>query len=545
MEEIMNNTIFRVCRLFAVVLISLCTLASALAESSSVKIIKRVMLGSTSEDLEFISKGALANHLVVLDGFEVLGIPNGGLAASSVKTLFDLKALNLNVNPRGLAYIESSDDFVVNSLDNFGNLHYIDRKGNSKGTVTISYLNDYFPRHVEGLAYIPSTSLFYPGHMAMVTWDRYAYGEPDKSRIQIIQADGQVVAEIIPPAALDGTLLLGIVYLPSNRLLVSSLRSLDEYGTWGDFYIFDLNGTMLSGPVRGPGTTYLEGLAVIKNGTVACAGSEGLIRYIDQDLNQLPQLDRSYQPSLSLRILRGLAWNSVENKYFLTHWETNVYDTPAFWEAVALMPSLESAAPVVNLDASGLSRIRRLTYIPGERLYAASYRNSYSFPLNPIQPRSIVLLSEDGVKVDEIDLEPLNLGRPEALAYIPNANQFAVSFLDGNQTKLHILSRTGALVRSIDLSAAGITSIVAVEYFNPTHESGGQFLMATTDKKFLVTDFNGAVQKEISYMDDLGILSTVNDIALVTSGPDAGAFAITAERGNNAGSEIILFKIKK
>jgi hypothetical protein len=106
-------------------------------------------------------------------------------------------------------------------------------------------------------------------------------------------------------------------------------------------------------------------------------------------------------------------------------------------------------------------------------------------------------------------------------------------------------SQLGRRVYPLDrLSSAGITMIVAVEYFNPAHDTGGQFLVATNKKKLLVTDFFGNVLREIIYYDDLGILGSINDLALITSGPDAGAFAAAVDKGNNAGSEIIVFKLR-
>lgn len=515
------------------------------AANSPVKIIKRTVMFGGTEDTAFISKGALANHLVLLDSYDVLAIPDGGLAVNGMKKIFDLRALDITENPRGLAYVESQDTFWVNSLNHYDQLLGIDIKGNPKGVVTINYRNGYFPRFVEGLEFIPPTATLYPNHFAMVTRDP----APDYwDRIEIIGLNGDVDAEIILPTELYGAHFLGVAFLPPDRLVVSTTLDIDANGSYNNFYIFDLLGNLLAGPIQGPVDTTLEGLAVTKTGAIACAGSGGVLRYVDQSLNPLSNLDRTFRPELGLNNLSGIAWNSATDHFFLVRNKETFQ--PARLEGDALPPSLDSYITVVDLTAAGLNGVRKFTYLPGERLLAASFRNTYPYPTNPINPRSIILLSETGATMGEVDLEPLNLGRPDALAFIPSLSQFAVCFLE-NPAKLRILSRTGALLRSIDLSSAGVAGIGAVEYFNPAHESGGQFLVVTKfppfpEKKLLVTDFYGNILQKISYPDDLGIsdLCWITDLALITSGPDAGAFAATVARGNNAGYEIIVFKLR-
>jgi hypothetical protein len=229
-----------------------------------------------------------------------------------------------------------------------------------------------------------------------------------------------------------------------------------------------------------------------------------------------------------------VAWNSDTNKLLIAH------DTPSINTAmgVAAVPvSLDSTTPVVDLSAFPTSFT--LTYLPGEHLIAVTHRNG---------PRAILLFNNDGTPAGQINLSPASLGQdlgaPVVVTYIPATNEFAVGFngLNGNpdqpaeRRRLRILSRTGALVRTIDLACTGTTGRAGLAYFDDP--GGGRFIILGSAGRALITDLNGNLLREFNTRVKLGLLAR-NDIAAITTGPQAGAFAVV----DNRGSEVVIFRI--
>jgi hypothetical protein len=502
----------------------LCILLIATAtQAQTVLTSKRI--GGYAEDIEFVSAGPLKNYLVMVDGFEVLGVPNFGHKNQELTKLFDLRCTSIGVRPNGLAYIESENLFVLNDVSQINKLFLVDHQGRPQGAREIKYLNGYLPVHLEGLAYIPANSPNFPDHLLLVAWDSFGAGP---NRIEVLRRDGQVVAEIQnpnwPPEFTDNV-IGDVAFLQPNRLLVTLYSN--------SIWTIDFNGNIISGPVATPETGG-EGIALMRNHHIAYIAYPQSFRFFDKHLNRLPNLDRNDIVGLGVNLPRGIAWNSDTNRYIINH--VSQIDPDGLQHLVlSELPSLlDSVAQVADLSAANFGiQSRRLSYLPGEHLTAVAHFNA---------PRAILLFKNDGTLDSQIDLSGLGLGRPFAVAYVPATNQFAVVFSNPNDPaearKIRILSRTGALVRTIDMTCTGVSSLVGLAFFNPSHPSGGQFLVIGTANRILVTDFNGSVLREFNSRIRLGMI-TPTDVTAITTGPQADAFAMV----DNGGGEIVVFRL--
>jgi hypothetical protein len=94
-------------------------------------------------------------------------------------------------------------------------------------------------------------------------------------------------------------------------------------------------------------------------------------------------------------------------------------------------------------------------------------------------------------------------------------------------------------VRQIDLKDTGIAWIDAVAYFDAGQ--GGRLLVL--DHPFVgehayVTDLDGTLLASFSYREQLGVIRPF-ELAAITTGPDAGAFALV----DDYASEIVVFNL--
>lgn len=117
----------------------------------------------------------------------------------------------------------------------------------------------------------------------------------------------------------------------------------------------------------------------------------------------------------------------------------------------------------------------------------------------------------------------------------------------GNEKKLFMLSREGKSTRSpFDLSATGITSIVALTHFGAAKGGEGQLLILdgpVTDadpvtNRAVVTTLDGSLVGDFKTRKSLGVLNP-GDVAEITSGRDAGALSII-DRSSN---ELVVFSM--
>jgi hypothetical protein len=504
------------------------TLAAKRPSNVKVKVLDRARLDCSSEDLEYVPNGPLAGRLVILDQAHVLGMRVVGRGDSKVKQLFDMP--DLPVRPNGIAYVEPLQLFVIDSRDKVDTLYFIDSKGKVKFTRTIQYLDDYLPTAVEGLAYIPSSSASYPDHLVLVTLDEF---EPYDNHLQIIRLDGLVEKDIVVPQSIstDGLMLGSVTFLPSDMLLVGAYSS-------EPLFIVDFNGNVTAAPHCGSCgdlTGGFEGLARTPSGLIVGAGSYGKLIYFDEDLNYLPELDQVYAPNLGLVGLRGIAWDSQVGQFLIHYRPAGV---PFQAHVTTVPPSLDSTNPLTDINLN-YTAVRGLAYLPDENKFAMG------FPTRAIAQSSILIYNmddTDGIPDETVELSGLGLGDPTCLTYIPGRQYFAVAF-SNSDSSLTIVNRNGTgVIESVDFAPIGVEVIRSVAFFNPSHPSGGQFLIhAEPGRRVLITDFSLNVLGEFDAYPTLGLtrLDNYYDVVAITSGKYAGAFGMYGDSG-----ELVIFSIK-
>ena len=490
-------------------------------------VLQHARIGGYSEDITFATSGPLKDNIVIADGYEVYAVPVASKekGKNPMVRLFDLKGLGIDVNPRGITYIESEGLFAVNDIGQRPTLFLFDSQGQARGTRTIQYLNGYLPGHLEGMSYIPPTSPVFPDHLLLVALDTLN----GPSRIEVMKRDGQVVKEIFPnwPAGPDTSFMGDVAFLAPNRLLVTFYDN--------SIWTIDFNGNVVAGPQIVPGADGFEGIVQMSDGRIVAVGYPQKLLFFDKNLVRQPENDRNDIIGLNLNNPSGVAWNSDTNQLLIAH----SVAFPSSAGIAAVPTSLETASPVVNLSSFPLSR--RMTYLPNEHLIAIVHGNN---------PRAILLFKNDGTLDSQVDLSPASLGQnfgaPSTITYIPVANQFVVGFngINGSpdqpaeRRRLRVFSRTGTLVRTIDLACTGTGGIGALAYFDDPGGGGGRFIILGSAGRILITDLDGHLLREFNSRVKLGLLSRT-DIATITTGPLAGAFCIV----DSSGGEIVIFRL--
>lgn len=528
---------------FVSTLVSLAAVLFSAAEARSQTVVSHTRIGGYSEDIAFVTSGHLKGNIVLIDGYEVFAVENAKKPKGAMVKLFDVKIPEIDIRPNGIAYVESEGLFVINDVTHPTKLFSFDQQGKFKGTRPIQYLDsEYVPQHMEGLAYIPSSSPIFPDHIIVTVLDTLS----GPSRIEVMQRNGVVVAEILPnwppppPSDPDNpiydTSFIGdVAFLAPNKLLVTFYNNA--------IWTIDFNGNVLAGPREVPGANGFEGIVQMSDTRIAAVTyPQGLI-FFDKNLNRVPESDRNDVIGLDLNTPRGVAWNSDTSQLLITHGTA----PEGVSRAIAAVPiSLDTASQVVDLAGSGFSTGQRLTYLPAEHLIAVV----------SISPRAIVLFNSNGTLNSQIDLSPaafgMNLGNPGAITYIPTTNEFVVGFngippasnQQAERRRLRVVSRTGTLVRTIDLTATGTAGVAGIAYFQDSGGSDRLMILGSAGRAF-ITDLNGDSRNangflfgEFNIRVKLGLLSR-NDITAITTGPQAGAFAVV----DSLGGEIVIFRL--
>lgn len=518
---------------FALLLFLLTTLLWS-TETTAQTVISKARIGGFSEDITYVSTGSLKNKIAILDGYEVFVVENAKKPIGQMTRLFDVRVPEIDTNPNGITYIASEALFAVNNVTHPKKLFLFDEKGAFKGTRDIQYLDSgYVPAHMEGLAYIPSSSPTFPDHLIMVLWDDVGLGP---FRLAIARRDGVVVSEISRPdwpASIAEAGIGDVAYLAPGRLLVTTYDN--------SIWTMDFSGSILSGPLVVSGANGFEGIVQMSDERIVAVNYPQRLMFFDKNLNRVPESDRNDIVGLNLNTPSGIAWNTDTNQLLIAH------DTALNLSAgIASVPtSLDSATPLVDL--SSFPNSRQLSYLPGEHLIAVTHL---------VAPRAIVLFNSDGTLNSQIDLSPAalgqNFGQPVGITYVPTTDEFAVSFNgppDPSQPvvrrNLYIFSSTGTLNRTLDLSCTGTAAINGLAYYVDPSGGGERFMILGTAGRTFITDLNGNSRNangfqffEFNGRVKLGSLAR-NDIAAITTGPLAGAFAVI----DNRAGEVVIFRL--
>jgi hypothetical protein len=283
-----------------------------------------------------------------------------------------------------------------------------------------------------------------------------------------------------------------------------------------------------------------EGIVQMSDARVVVSNFPQSLLFFDSNLNRMPESDRNDIIGLNLNTPGGVTWNPDTNQLLVTH-DMLSPGTPAI---SAVPTSLDSATTVVN--SGGFRSGNRLTYLPAEHLIAMTHGN----------PRAIVLFNSNGTFNSQIDLSAAalgqNLGAPAGITYIPTTNEFALAFQgaanDPNRAAvrrtLYVLSRNGALLRTLDLTATGAGAIGGLDYY--VDPAGNErFIILASAGRIIITDLNGNSRNasgflifEFNSRVKLGLLARV-DITAITTGPLAGSFAVIENRGG----EVVIFRL--
>lgn len=508
------------------------------AQPARVPVVSRARIGGYSEDITFVKSGQLKDHIALLEGYEIYTVPlkkkDGPIARHCGISIPEFDQF-----PNGLTFIESEGLFALNNAPYPDQLFLFDQACAYKGTRKIQYLNSaYRPQHLEGLAYIPTSSTRFPDHLLMVVLDDLAGGP---TRIEVIRRDGVVVSEIFRadwPAEFQGLGLGDVTFLAPDRLLVTVFGA-------NNVWTMDFDGNILSTPAMPAGADAIgEGVVQSSDGSVVVSNAPQNLLFFDHNLNHQPASDRHDVLGLNLNVPRGIAWNSDTNQFLITHDTDFVASTPGI---AAVPATLDSATQLVNLSPAF---IRQAIYLPAEQLSAV-------LRWAPGNQRAILLFNSDGTPNSEISLTTAalgqNLGQPISLTYLPTTNEFVVGFggvpgpgQAAERRSLRVISRAGALVRTIDLTSTGLAGATAIEYFDDPGGGGGRLLiLGGVVGRALVTDLNGNSRdangnlfREWNLRVKLGLI-TKSDIAAITTGPFAGAFAVV----DPSGSEVVIFRL--
>ncbi len=509
------------------------------AEAKSQTVVSRARVGGYAEDITEVTSGPLKNQIAMLNGYELHAVKLK--KKGTLTRICKLDHPEIDQFPNGFAFVESEDLFVVNNAPHPDKLYFFDQSCASKGVRTIQYLNSsYRPGHIEGMAYIPASSPVFPDHLIMVVWDDLNLGPV---RLAVMRRDGVQVAEIMRPdwpsafSPAEGG-LGDVTFLGPNRLLVSAYH---PDGLW----IMDFSGNILDGPlptgVEGTG----EGVVQLRDGRVVATNYPQDLLLFDKNLVRQPEDDRHDIIGLNLNVPRGIAWDSDANRFLLMH--DTFLPSPAMAGVAGVSTTLDAATPVTSLAA--FPTTRQTVYLPQDNLVGV-------LGFGGAANRAILLFNLDGTLNSQISLTPValgqNLGQSVTLAYLPVTDEFAVGFngVPGadqvfERRRVRVISRAGALVRTIDFSSTGTAGIGGIEYFEDPQGGGGRFLVLGGIGRVFVTDLNGNSRNadgflfgEFNLRVKLGLI-TRNDIAAITSGPLAGAFAVT----DASGGEIVIFRL--
>jgi hypothetical protein len=499
----------------------------------TITVVRRSRLGNNSEDITSFTQ----NNVAIVDGYEVLSIPSSfpvspkvtaqdqtspkpvadaehgnqpiaGEFRPPVKKLFDLRRLDIRSGPRGIAYLASSKEFVFNDPLLPLKLFVTNQSGQPVRTLDLSYPGGYTPVHVEGLAYVPHNSPQFPDHVVMVT-----YGP--SLRLEVIRpSDGQIVAEIIPQAPLGSKNLTGICYAGHDHLFVSTdddnqLGALDFSGR-----VIEPRGYPSPLPLSSQG---IEGLTLTLDARLAAINAfAGMLALIG--LGSRPPQTVNYQIGFGLTTPAGLSWDTTRNRHLVHSFVRGTTDG-RFISTVS--PSLDSARQILKVDFDG----RQVAYLPDEKLIALT--RSTSTP-------TIRLFNENGQLAEEVGFDPAFI-RVFAITYLPKAQEFIVSTQQRLST-LFVLSRKGALRRTIDLSSTGIARASSVAFL--PMRLPGQLLITDRDStRGVFIGLEGQKLGEFDFKRDLQVLRP-GEVSAITTGDDAGAIAVV----DTDNSELVVFR---
>lgn len=451
-------------------------------------VVQRARLGYAIEDLDTVDK-----RLAVLDGYEVFLVDSKGRGEKR----FDVRGGGAGP-ATGLTYVPTEKAFLVVDPQQRDRFFVFDDKGTPLGTRTITYLDGFMPTHIEALTYLGKGTP-YPDHVAFLAWDDTA------EWIEVARRDGTVVLHIVLPPLLQDV-VWGMASNDGGGFHVIALNT--------EIYTVDYDGQIVAGPVRIHEGFIYEGITTIGNQVYARDYFSGKTVSFDASLQRQPANDLHDEPRPGLPSPRAVTWNSDADRHLVLAGAAT--EAPLFAMAWQVVSSLDEARPMFFPPGNGFLRPRAMSWMPDEHKIAVAHT----------QPqRAILIYSPSGGFLEQIDLTPI--GRPIQLAWIPSTQEFYVRTMEMPAT-LRVLSRTGAFIRDVDFSALGLN-------IGPFTNAGDELLIFAGTMLYR-TSLDGVV---VASYDTASLHVQPASISAITTGPQAGMFAVTSTRD----CELVVFSL--
>lgn len=521
-----------------------CALLLPAAPAGEPRIVKEILLYTYSEDITYIPTGPYARHVAFLEDMKVIGLPVPRMGNDSTRTLFDFSTVVPNFPPNGLAYITTEQRFVIVTRNYPDKLFVFDSNGRLTTTRTIELPSGYTPTAVEGIGYIPPDAAVYPDHLALCAAGEEGAAAVPTSNVFILRRDGSLARRItLPPGSPE---CVAVAFQPPARFLITGPN--DSYGIVTPI---DLDGNILTPHSPQLPSGYIEGVTTLPSGEVLAIGEHGIIYSLTGDLQRVPERDRLYRPDAGpVSKYVGVAWDTGRQKFVLNGAPFNL--DFIIYSLFNMSPALTELTRIgdfyVYPGSTLIHAPGKMTFLPAENLVAMRHSRRNNPPHPRFVPASILLLrNSDASLAEMIDLTPLDLGNPIAIAHLPERAQFAASFqkplTPGEPGIVRLLSRTGDLVRTIDYSPAITTMVRAIAAFNSSHPSGGQLLLAGDSGATLhLGDLDGAVTARFPATVLPG-MRYVDDLATIDSGEYSGSFAALASSRWGSVVKVVIFRL--
>jgi len=484
-------------------------------------VLTRFFTGTYIEDITYVTRGAFAAHLAMVQGDGLYTIPLNAVGSGALKKLIDFRGL-LTAVPRGIAYIEKERVHAMLDGQGCDQLVIFDDNGRFVERRHITHLNGYAPNYCEGLAYIPDTSPVYPGHLLLAVNEPVGVSPlPDnyKQRVEVLRTDGQVVREVFPLSLTDNDTIFGVTFKAPDDILISVNLfdgTPDGTGT-GQLWTLTFDGLQDASPVTLT-QGIVEGLVQVPDGRIIATGLSSDLQAFNASLQPVPGWHRDFQLGQPNGITPyGIAWNPTSETLLVN---TSDLESPFRTMILAFSPAAGtgSASLFLDLATDQISTSRGLTYLASEGRLAVA--NTVRLPLGR---RGIYLFDGAGALREQVRLGN-SLERPALIEHLPTTNEFAVHTMT-DATRVQIFTRNGSFVRSFDPRPEDVASVGSFAYFTSA-DGSGRLLFIMGNDQGAVTDLNGHILKTFNWREALGLIEP-HELAYMTSGPYAGAFAVT------------------
>jgi hypothetical protein len=476
--------------------------------------LKRVRIGNTVESMTYVNSGPHAGHIAIEDGMQVIGFPADGRGNAPPRTLFDFSKLGFATQPTGLGYLSDERLFVftfVTQNSPTATLYLSDGKGNPAGSVVVNWPQEFAENnsYPEGIVWVPRNEPRFAGCFIFAVIQQFGI----ENSFLVVSRTGEVIAKITPNLNQNevGFFPTGLAYR-DGHLIVGTAD--------GNLYELDLYGDIVKGPIHFDDAADLEGVAALSHSDriAITSNANAKLIFLDESLNRLPG-ERSYRAGLGLSHASDVAWSTSTSEFLI---DVLGYELSINLPQIAAVNADVTSARFVRTLVDFSTQPNRLDYLSDTDefvLFRRGFAAQRGFLFSDLNGNDTAFSSTSFVSSN--------------FTYIPDSRQFVIR----RSTPTNVLfihdrdDLGGPPLRSISLSALGLTSTSDVTYFRSDDPNGGRLLLNTLDR-FDVIDLNGNLISQ--YPNSMHVLS----VGAISSGPYAGAFA-----GINLNNDLVIFTL--